>query len=158
MSVRQTTRRVEHVENLCISDDYLKTWKRVFTSVAVKNECGNILHIFEILLIMPFTNAKLERMFSRMARVKTDYRNRLKRSKLDSCLRICEGRHLWKTSIQMNLLINVIMIRTVGSRQKVAERTKNRVLNNSSTIEISVMSLSDIESEDSDSCDSNKED
>ena len=49
---------------------YLKTWKRVFTSEAVKNECGNLLHIFEILLIMPFTNPKLERMFSTMARVK----------------------------------------------------------------------------------------
>ena len=39
---------------------------------------------------MTFTNAKLERMFSRIGRVKTDFRNRLERKHLDACLRISE--------------------------------------------------------------------
>ena len=39
---------------------------------------------------MPFTNAKLERMFSPMLRVKSDWRNRLTRDHLDSLLRINE--------------------------------------------------------------------
>ena len=30
----------------------------------IKDDCSNALHIFEILLITPFTNAIVERMFS----------------------------------------------------------------------------------------------
>ncbi|CAB3999783.1 Hypothetical predicted protein [Paramuricea clavata] len=56
----------------------------------LKNECSDVLHIIELLLITPFTNAKLERMFSCMNRGKTDWRNRLERDRLDSCLRIGE--------------------------------------------------------------------
>ena len=41
-------------------------------------------------LITPFTNAKVERMFSRMKRVKTDWRNKLGRDRLESLLRISE--------------------------------------------------------------------
>ena len=69
---------------------YLDTWKYIFCNEGVKKECGNILHIFEILLITPFTNAKVERVFSRMARVKTNWRNRLCRDRLDNLLRIGE--------------------------------------------------------------------
>ena len=85
--------RVDHFENVCLpkiqnntDEYYLKVWKRIYTSEAIKRECNNILHIFEILLSMPFTNAKLERM----GRVKTDFRNRLKRKHLDARLRISE--------------------------------------------------------------------
>ena len=53
-------------------------------------ECNNIMHIFEILLIVPFTNTIVERLFSRINRVKTDFRNRLSRSRLDTCLRVGE--------------------------------------------------------------------
>jgi hypothetical protein len=45
---------------------YLVVWKRIF-----------------IFLVIPFTNAKVERMFSRMNRVKSDWRNRLKRDTPD---------------------------------------------------------------------------
>ena len=44
--------------------------------------CSNALHIIELLLITSFTNPKLERMFSRLSRVKTDYRNRLGQEQL----------------------------------------------------------------------------
>lgn len=67
---------------------YFDFWQRVFTNRDINNECGNVLHIIEILLITPITNAKLERMFSRLARVKTDWRNRLGRDRLDTLLRI----------------------------------------------------------------------
>ena len=38
-----------------------------------------MLHIFKFLLVISFTNAKLERMFSIMLHVKTDWRNGLNR-------------------------------------------------------------------------------
>ena len=48
---------------------YLELWKRVFLNIKTKKECCNMLHIFKLLLVIPFTNAKLERMFSRMLHV-----------------------------------------------------------------------------------------
>ena len=69
---------------------YLEIWARVLTNETLKEECPDALHIIELLLITPFTNAKLERMFSRMNRVKTDWRNKLGRERLESCLRISE--------------------------------------------------------------------
>jgi hypothetical protein len=57
---------------------YFEVWKRILTNDSIKAECKNILHLIEILLVIPFTNAKVERMFSRMNRVKSDWRNCLK--------------------------------------------------------------------------------
>ena len=56
---------------------YLDIWAKVFQSPSIQEECRNVLHILEVLLVVPFTNAKVERLFSRMNRVKTDSRNRL---------------------------------------------------------------------------------
>ena len=67
---------------------YLEIWHRTFTNNDVMVECQNIMHIIEILMIVPFTNAIVEHLFSRMNRVKTDFRNR-PRSRLDTCL--CVG-------------------------------------------------------------------
>ena len=50
----------------------------------------NIMHIIELLLITLFTNAKVERLFSRIRRVKTILRNRLGSQWLDTQLRIGE--------------------------------------------------------------------
>ena len=74
--------------NKCVK--YLHIWSKVFTSETIKEECKNILHIFEIMLIVPFTNAKVECIFSKMNRVKTDLRNRLSRARLDVFLRVGE--------------------------------------------------------------------
>ena len=52
---------------------YLNIWKKVFTNSTILEECKNVLHIFEILLITPLTNAKMERVFSRMNRIKTNW-------------------------------------------------------------------------------------
>ena len=59
------------------NESYLEIWHRIFTNNEVMAECQNIMHIFEILMIVPFTNAIAKRLLSRMNRVKTDFRNRL---------------------------------------------------------------------------------
>ena len=46
------------------SIDYLRTWLKLFKNKDVMSNCSNVLHIIELLLIMPFSNTKLERMFS----------------------------------------------------------------------------------------------
>ena len=56
---------------------YHQIWKKVFENSDLKKECQNVLYAIEILLIIPFTNAKVERLFSRMNWVKTIERNRL---------------------------------------------------------------------------------
>ena len=58
--------------------NYLDIWQKIF------------LHVFEIMLIVPFTNVKVEHLFSRMNRVKTDICNRLSRQRLDVYLRVGE--------------------------------------------------------------------
>ena len=69
--------------NKCVK--YLDIWSKVFTSKTIKQEYKNILHIFEIMLIVPFKNAKVERTFS-----KTDSRNWLSRARFDIFLRVGE--------------------------------------------------------------------
>ena len=69
---------------------YRDNWKLVFTNRRLKSECKNLSNLFEILSVMPFINAKLERMFSRMLTVKSDWRNRLTMDHLDSLLPISE--------------------------------------------------------------------
>ena len=69
---------------------YLDTWKIVFSNEAIVKECWNILDIFKLFLICPFTNAKLEHMFSHMNRIKNDWCWSLYRDWLDVLLRIRE--------------------------------------------------------------------
>ena len=54
----------------------------------VKEDCSNVLHLILLMLIVPFTNAKVERLFSRMNRAKTDLRSWLSHNHLDVCLKI----------------------------------------------------------------------
>ena len=61
--------------------DYLSIWRKVF-SCKIQNECKKILNMIEILLNTPITNAKLERMFSCMLKVKTDWTNILAKEQL----------------------------------------------------------------------------
>ena len=74
----------------CRKSNYLDIWQKIFRNESIKQECKNVLHVFEMILIVPFTNAKVERLFSRMNRVKTDICNRLSRRRLDVCLRVGE--------------------------------------------------------------------
>ena len=68
----------------------MEIWERDFSNENIIEECKNVLHIFEILFITPDSNAKLERMFSRMLRVKNNWRNRLSRDRLSATLMIYE--------------------------------------------------------------------
>ena len=70
--------------------DYLEVWRKIFTSTD-KESYQNVLHIIELLPITPTTNAKLERNFSRMNCVKTDWCNHLSRERLENNLQIGEG-------------------------------------------------------------------
>ena len=42
---------------------YLELWKRVLLNIETKKECCNVLHIFKLFLVIPFTNAKLRECF-----------------------------------------------------------------------------------------------
>ena len=69
---------------------YHQIWKKVFENSDLKKEYENVLHVIKVLLIIPFTNAKVERLFSRINRVKAIKRNRLGRDHLDLHLRVGE--------------------------------------------------------------------
>ena len=74
---------------------YLSQYSEVFSifafvTTAITRECRKVLAIFELFLICLFTNAKLERRFSRMNFVKTDWCPILSRDCLDVLLRVSE--------------------------------------------------------------------
>ena len=128
---------------------YLDIWKKVFNNDEIKSDCSNVLHIFELLLITPFTNAIVERMFSRMARVKTDWRNRLGRDTLDSLLRISEeGPELDKfdPNPAINLWFDSKVRRLTTSGHKYPE--KRRRLQEKDVVDIATITMSDLEDED----------
>ena len=79
--------------------DYLEVWKGIFKNKGVVRECTNMLHVVKILLITPFANAKLERVFSQMNQIKIDSRTRLGLERIDTQMCISkEGQALWNLS------------------------------------------------------------
>ena len=68
---------------------YRKTWRRIFASPC-SQAWKDVLLIIELLFTIPVSNAKLERMFSKMKHVKTLLRASLSEKKLESILRINE--------------------------------------------------------------------
>ena len=54
------------------------------------SDCEDVMHLFEILLVVPIRKAIVESLFSRMNCVKTYFCNRLSRSRLDICLQVGE--------------------------------------------------------------------
>lgn len=76
--------------------EYLPTWCLV-TNIHYYQDflrcsprCSNVFHIIELLLITPYSNTKLEKMFSVMAPVKTDLQNWMRRDRLEASFRISE--------------------------------------------------------------------
>ena len=53
-----------------------------------RTQFPNLAHLVEILLVFPVSNAKAERGFSAMRRIKTDWRSRLAEDTLDHLMRI----------------------------------------------------------------------
>ena len=128
---------------------YLDIWKRVFTNSELKSECKNVLNLFEISFVMPFTNAKLERMFSRMLRVKSDWRNRLTRDHLDSLLRINEeGESLKMINPEsaINLWFND-KVRRLTASLRINSTMKRQKRSDTAFVNIAELTMSDLEDE-----------
>jgi hypothetical protein len=68
---------------------YVDVWAKLFSS-SKKESLSNILHVAEILLVVPISNATLERMFSTMNRIHSDWRNCLGEKRVENLLRIWE--------------------------------------------------------------------
>lgn len=66
---------------------YLSVWKRIFDSDR-RNDWHMVLLLVELLFSIPISNAKVERLFSLMNRVKTDSRAALGEDTVDSLTRI----------------------------------------------------------------------
>ena len=67
---------------------YVEVWAKLFSS-SKKESLSNISHVAEILLVVPISNATLERMFSTMNHVHSDWRNCLGEKRVEN-LRIWE--------------------------------------------------------------------
>ena len=65
-------------------------WPKLLMNKDVQASCSNVSHIIELLLITPFTYAKLMRMFSWLNPTKTDYCNRLGQEQLEHLPQIGE--------------------------------------------------------------------
>ena len=65
--------------------DYRVVWRRLFESCR-RDEWKSILLLVKLLLTLPVSNAKVERL---MNRIKIDSRNSLSQQRLSSILRIC---------------------------------------------------------------------
>ena len=132
---------------------YLDVWSHIFKS-EIKSDCQDVLHIIELLLLTPFSNAKLERMFSRMNRVKTDYRNRLSRERLESCLRISEeGPNVvdFNPDKAVNEWFNLKIRRMSGAKKcNYPKKRKSMDPMSSGVINIAKYTLSDFEESESD--------
>lgn len=66
---------------------YLRVWRRVFDSQR-KSEWCRVLLVIELLFSIPISNAKVERLFSLMNRVKVDSRASLGESTMNNLIRI----------------------------------------------------------------------
>ena len=131
---------------------YLEIWKTIFTNEVVLRECRNALDIFELLLICPFSNAKLERMFSRMNRVKSDWRNNLSRERLDILLRIGEdGPSLdeFNPDPFIDSWFNEKVRRLTAVPHKYPQK-RAKFTNQPEQIDLAIITLSDLEDSDSD--------
>ena len=64
-------------------------WQKLFLS-SNKQDLTNILHLVTLLCVIPISNAILERMFSAMSRVHTDWRNGLGEKRVENLLRVMQ--------------------------------------------------------------------
>ena len=76
------------------SNVYMKTWRKIFSSPRCKNWSA-ALTLIELLFTLPISNAKLERIFSKLKRVVTADRASLK-GRLEDILRIMEEGLSWE--------------------------------------------------------------
>ena len=128
---------------------YLDIWKRVFTNSELKSECKNVLHLFEISFVMPFTSAKLERMFSQMLRVKSDWRNQFTRDHLNSLLQINEeggSLKMFNPESAINLWFND-KVRRLTASLRINSTMKRQKRSDTAFVNIAELTMSDLEDE-----------
>ena len=70
------------------STDYRVTWRKIFQS-SRRNMWSLVLLLVELLFSLPVSNAKVERLFSLMNRIKTDSRSCLSQKTLKNLILIC---------------------------------------------------------------------
>ena len=89
---------VEHVKKtLSLAGvSYLVTRQKIFTAPRSKGS-SDVLLMIRILFTVPVSNAKLERMFSKLNRVKTNFRCSLYVKGLQNILGIMEKGSSWET-------------------------------------------------------------
>ena len=135
----------------CREVKYLDVWQRLFT-LPDRSSHKNVLHLIELLLITPTTNAKVERMFSRMKRVKSDWRNRLTRERLENNLRIGEDGPSVKDFNPAQAITHWqdVKIRRVNNAKPHRYPEKRRKNETSSSVDVVSYCLSDLESSSSD--------
>ena len=75
---------------------YLVTWQKIFMAPRSKGS-SDILLMIRILFTVPVSNAKLERIFSKLKRVKTNFRCSLGVKGLENILRIMQEGSSWET-------------------------------------------------------------
>jgi hypothetical protein len=129
---------------------YLKIWEIVFSKSSLVKECRNILDIFELFLICPFTNAKVERMFSCMNRVKNDWRSCLRQDRLESLLRISEeGPEIdkFEPDTAMDEWYNDKVRRLSANFHRYPEKRKRKL--GKTDIDLATVTISDLEESES---------
>ena len=136
------------------NESYLEIWHHIFRNNEVMAECQNIMHIFEILIIVSFKNAIVEHLSSRMNRVKTDFHNRLSRSRLDMCLRVGEEGPSIK-DFEPDRVINrwwTVKERCLKSHPHNYPTKKHPHLNSAEYVNLSTLAMSDLENSDDEEC------
>ena len=135
---------LEQWENLCDytvkylnpqSTDYRITWRKIFQS-SRRDTWTLVLLLVELLFSLPFSNAKVERLFSLMNRIKTDSRSSLSQKTLKNLVLICmEGpdSNDFDAIPAMTLWNDAVKARRPAQKTKGKRKYKKRVKKTKST-------------------------
>ena len=115
---------------------YLITWRKLFSSPR-RVEWNDILTVVELMFTFPVSNAKLERMFSKLKRVKTDFRASIQNERLEHLLRIVEDGpaiEVYEPTSAMRFWASAAVRRP---KQRLRKPYKNRIVKKNSVGSIS---------------------
>ena len=91
---------IEYTTDYLTPSSYLKTWRRIFDSDRAQTDFKNILILIELCFVIPVSNGKIERAFSRMKRLKSKKRGLLSSDRLNNLMWIGQdGKPLGKTTV-----------------------------------------------------------
>ncbi len=126
-----------------ISQQYLITWRKIF-SAPRSNGWKDALILIELLFTIPVSNAKLERMFSKLKRVKTNFRCSLSLQRLENILRIMEEGPAWE---EYDPLPAIELWHSAKQRQPHDEKQKRSYTTRKSHQRVSTISSDESDSE-----------